>query len=142
MYEALPDVDLHVLQLAPGGHLGRFIIWTKSAFDQLDSVFGTVETESKEKKGYRLPQAPMTNSDLTRLINSDEIQSIVRPKKTVCIMLLPYGCMRMLKECIPCLIQCAFTLMRLYQGRTNLGPVQILLAPFMILYRCVNDMGC
>ena len=29
-----------VLQLAPGGHLGRFIIWTKSAFDQLDSIFG------------------------------------------------------------------------------------------------------
>ena len=28
------------LQLAPGGHLGRFIIWTKSAFDQLDSIFG------------------------------------------------------------------------------------------------------
>ena len=63
--------------------MGRFIIWTKSAFDQLDSVFGTVETESKEKRGYRLPQAPMTNSDLTRLINSDEIQSVVRPKKTV-----------------------------------------------------------
>ncbi len=29
-----------MLQLAPGGHLGRFIIWTKSAFDQLDSIFG------------------------------------------------------------------------------------------------------
>ena len=27
-------------QLAPGGHLGRFIIWTKSAFDKLDEVFG------------------------------------------------------------------------------------------------------
>jgi hypothetical protein len=27
-------------QLAPGGHLGRFIIFTKSAFDKLDSVFG------------------------------------------------------------------------------------------------------
>lgn len=29
------------MQLAPGGHLGRFIIWTKSAFDKLDSIFGT-----------------------------------------------------------------------------------------------------
>ena len=28
-------------QLAPGGHLGRFIVWTKSAFERLDSVFGT-----------------------------------------------------------------------------------------------------
>ena len=28
------------MQLAPGGHLGRFIIWTRSAFDRLDEVFG------------------------------------------------------------------------------------------------------
>ena len=68
-------------QLAPGGHLGRFIVWTKSAFEALDTVFGTVETESGAKKGYRLPRTPMTNSDLTRLINSDEIQSIVNAPK-------------------------------------------------------------
>lgn len=42
---------------------------------------GTTEKESTIKKGYKLPRAPMTNSDLTRLINSDEIQSIVRPPK-------------------------------------------------------------
>ena len=30
----------------------------------------------------------MTNSDLTRLINSDEVQSVVRPKKTVRLLLL------------------------------------------------------
>lgn len=35
-----------VLQLAPGGHLGRFIIWTKSAFDQLDSIFGELLTST------------------------------------------------------------------------------------------------
>ena len=29
-----------LLQLAPGGHVGRFIIWTKSAFSQLDTIFG------------------------------------------------------------------------------------------------------
>ena len=68
-------------QLAPGGHLGRFIVWTKSAFEALDTVFGTIETESGAKKGYRLPRTPMTNSDLTRLINSDEIQSIVNAPK-------------------------------------------------------------
>ena len=28
-------------QLAPGGHVGRFIIWTKGAFDKLDDIFGT-----------------------------------------------------------------------------------------------------
>ena len=29
-----------IAQLAPGGHLGRFIIWTRSAFEKLDEVFG------------------------------------------------------------------------------------------------------
>merc|ERR1712137_549036 len=36
------------------------------------------------KKGYTLPHTIMTNSDLTRIINSDEIQSKLRPAvKTV-----------------------------------------------------------
>lgn len=73
---------LNILQLAPGGHLGRFIIWTKSAFEKLDSIFGSFEEKSAVKKGYRLPRSMMGNSDLARIINSDEIQSIVRPKKT------------------------------------------------------------
>eukprot|EP01024_Parvocaulis_polyphysoides_P054446 TRINITY_DN5502_c1_g1_i1.p1 TRINITY_DN5502_c1_g1~~TRINITY_DN5502_c1_g1_i1.p1 ORF type:complete len:406 (+),score=77.83 TRINITY_DN5502_c1_g1_i1:77-1294(+) len=81
---SLRDVtQLNLLQLAPGGHLGRFIIWTKSAFDKLDEIFGTLEEESKQKKGWKLPQNLMTNSDLSRLINSDEIQSIVNPPKEV-----------------------------------------------------------
>ena len=42
---------------------------------------GTLEKSSSLKKGYKLPRSPMTNSDLTRLINSDEIQSIVRAPK-------------------------------------------------------------
>ncbi len=49
---------------------------------------GTVEAASEQKKGYKLPRAPMTNSDLTRLINSDEVQSVVRPKKTVSVLQL------------------------------------------------------
>ena len=43
MLQTLPQVrTLAVvwLQLAPGGHLGRFIIWTKSAFAKLDEIFG------------------------------------------------------------------------------------------------------
>lgn len=72
---------LNLLQLAPGGHLGRFIVWTESAFKKLDAIFGTADKESEVKKGFKLPRAVMANSDLTRLINSDEIQSIVRPPK-------------------------------------------------------------
>lgn len=83
-FRNLPGVEvasvdrLNLLQLAPGGHLGRFVIWTKSAFDKLDSIFGTATQESSVKKGYKLPRSVMTNSDLARLINSDEIQSVVR----------------------------------------------------------------
>lgn len=70
---------LNVLQLAPGGHLGRFVIWTESAFGLLDELYGTYETPSSLKKCYQLPDNIMTNPDVARLINSDEIQSVVRP---------------------------------------------------------------
>jgi large subunit ribosomal protein L4e len=71
--------NLNLLDLAPGGHLGRFIVWTKGAFDKLDTLFGTYENASAAKNGFNLPRAPMTNADLARIINSDEIQSVVRP---------------------------------------------------------------
>jgi len=74
---------LNVLQLAPGGHLGRFIIWTKSAFEKLDSIFGTFDKPSEVKKGYKLPRPLLANSDLSRIINSDEIQSVIKAPKVV-----------------------------------------------------------
>ncbi|PKA65898.1 60S ribosomal protein L4-1 [Apostasia shenzhenica] len=86
-FRNLPGVEiahvdrLNILKLAPGGHLGRFIIWTKSAFEKLDKIFGTFETPSEQKKKYVLPRPKMTNADLTRIINSDEVQSVVRPIK-------------------------------------------------------------
>jgi len=69
---------LNLLQLAPGGHLGRFVIWTQAAFEKLDSVFGTFKKASEAKKDYKLPQTILTNADLPRIINSDEIQSVVK----------------------------------------------------------------
>jgi len=87
-FRNLPGVDLaqverlNLLQLAPGGHVGRFIVWTKSAFDRLNEIYGAIDSESTQKTGYTLPQNIMSNSDLTRLINSDEIQSTLRPAKT------------------------------------------------------------
>ncbi|KAI8053582.1 ribosomal protein L4 domain-containing protein [Thamnidium elegans] len=70
---------LNLLQLAPGGHLGRFIIWTQSAIALLDELYGTYEAPATLKKDYVLPAHIMTNPDVARLINSDEIQSVVRP---------------------------------------------------------------
>jgi len=79
----LAQVDnLSLFDLAPGGNLGRFCIWTKSAFEKLDDLFGSFTEGSKLKSGYNLPQPMMTNADLARIINSDEIQSVIRPAVT------------------------------------------------------------
>jgi large subunit ribosomal protein L4e len=57
-FRNLPGVELvnvtrlNLLQLAPGGHLGRFVIWTEGAFAALDEVFGTTEKASVYKKDY------------------------------------------------------------------------------------------
>merc|ERR1711959_187130 len=72
---------LNLLQLAPGGHLGRFCVWSKDAFDRIDAIYGTHKRKSEEKAGYQPPRAMMSNSDLTRVINSTEVQSKARGKK-------------------------------------------------------------
>jgi len=84
-FRNLPGVELSMvdnlslLDLAPGGHLGRFIIWTKGAFEKLDSIFGTYDESAKFKNGFNLPRSSMTNADLARIINSDEVQSVLKP---------------------------------------------------------------
>jgi large subunit ribosomal protein L4e len=90
-FRNLPGVEcahvdrLNLLQLAPGGHMGRFIIWTKDAFERLNAIWGSVNRESTQKSGYTLPRCHMMNSDVTRLINSDEVQAVVRPTKTTIV---------------------------------------------------------
>merc|ERR1712178_296136 len=74
---------LNLLKIAPGGHVGRFCIWTESAFKKLDKIYGTWKNESTEKSHYNLPMTKMTNTDLSRLLKSEEIQSVLRaPKKS------------------------------------------------------------
>lgn len=75
--------SLNILQLAPGGHVGRFIIWTKDAFQKLDTVFGSRTKASKQKAGWRLPYSLVHNPNITRVMNSDEIQSVLRPVQTI-----------------------------------------------------------
>merc|ERR1719152_564701 len=62
---------MNLLQLAPGGHLGRLVIWSTSSFKILENWLDNKKT----------PKILMINSDLHTLINSDEIQSIIRGVK-------------------------------------------------------------
>jgi len=71
---------LNLLKIAPGGHLGRFCIWTESAFKRLDEIYGTFKTKSQAKNNFSLPQPKMTNSDLGRLLRADEVQRVLKTK--------------------------------------------------------------
>jgi large subunit ribosomal protein L4e len=72
--------SLNLLRLAPGGNFGRFIIWTEGAFKKLSEIYGTLKSGAPEKKGYTMPRAAMENADVARIINSDEVQSVLKPK--------------------------------------------------------------
>ncbi|CAF1599773.1 unnamed protein product [Rotaria magnacalcarata] len=69
---------LNLLRMAPGGHVGRFVMWTESAFKKLDALYGTWNKKSQLKVDFNLPQPMMTNSDLGRLLKAFEIQSVLR----------------------------------------------------------------
>ena len=72
---------LNLLQLAPGGHLGRFIVWTSAAFSALDTVYGTTTEPSALKKDFLLPSSSVRQPDISKLINSSEVQAVLRPVK-------------------------------------------------------------
>jgi len=84
-FRNLPGVELanverlNLLQLAPGGHLGRLCIWSQGAFNKLDALYGTYTEKASMKNGYSLPRHCMAQGDLARVINSDEIQSAIKP---------------------------------------------------------------
>jgi len=92
-FRNLPGVEttsvdrLNLLQLAPGGHVGRFIIWTESAFKELNTKFGTYggkgDSNLKLRNGctYKLPRSVMQNTDVERILQSDEIQAVVRDRR-------------------------------------------------------------
>jgi len=83
-FRNIPGIDciqvdaLNLLKLAPGGHVGRFIIWTESAFKKLDGLYGTWRKPSAAKKSWNLPQPKMANTDLSALLKSDAIRAVLR----------------------------------------------------------------
>merc|ERR1712045_406301 len=79
----VPVSALNILRLAPGGHVGRFLIFTEDAAKELDTIYGNFSAESSQKKGWSIPSAVIQNSDLQSMLQSDEVQSVIRaPKKT------------------------------------------------------------
>jgi len=83
-FRNLPGVELisvdrlNLLKLSPGSHLGRFCIWSGGAFQKLDAIYGTLRRPSTEKTSFKLPRAKISNADLPRLINSDEVQTVLK----------------------------------------------------------------
>jgi len=71
---------LNLMKLAPSGVFGRFVIWTESAFKHLNEMYGTNKSGCPMKRGFKLPMPIMVNADVARIINSDEVQSSLRPK--------------------------------------------------------------
>eukprot|EP00092_Neocalanus_flemingeri_P000366 GFUD01000389.1.p1 GENE.GFUD01000389.1~~GFUD01000389.1.p1 ORF type:complete len:379 (+),score=92.44 GFUD01000389.1:316-1452(+) len=83
-FRNIPGVDtiqvdnLNLLKLAPGGHVGRFCIWTEGAFKKLDGLYGTWRKASSAKPGWNLPQPKMANTDLSALLKSEAIRKVLR----------------------------------------------------------------
>merc|ERR1712096_190824 len=65
-FRNLPGVEschvsrLNLLQLAPGGHLGRLVVWTKDAMEALEGVY-----DKKAESGFTIPDNVIQNSDVT-----------------------------------------------------------------------------
>jgi len=85
-YRNLPNTKLvsvsklNMLDLAPGGHVGRFVVFSQSAFEKLDKYFGTYKVGGGSAHKFRPPRSILTNSDIYRVIKSREVMSISRPK--------------------------------------------------------------
>jgi large subunit ribosomal protein L4e len=79
--ETCPVTALNLLQLAPGGHLGRFVVWSSAAFKALDEIYGSTTEPSAHKRDFLLPSNVISQADLARLINSSEIQSSLNAPK-------------------------------------------------------------
>jgi len=66
--------NLNLLRIAPGGRVGRMIIWTESAFKMLNSLYGTYHQKSELKVDYNLPKPIMTSADLMQILRDENIK--------------------------------------------------------------------
>jgi large subunit ribosomal protein L4e len=77
-FRNIPGIDLQnvarlsLYQLAPGGTLGRLVLWSASAFGALDQIYN-------DKHGFELPRGLLTNTDTKAIATSDAVLSVIRP---------------------------------------------------------------
>ena len=84
----LPGVDvlnvnrLNIRNLAPGGQLGRLLVFTEGALAELKQQFGSLRGSGTVRKNYLLRREVMANPDISQIINSNEVQKALRAKRT------------------------------------------------------------
>lgn len=77
--------NLSLVDLCPGGHPGRLLIWSESAFSQLNDIFGTPKEASKRKSNYYLPTPVLLQPSVGRVLTSDAIQHALLPKRKAAV---------------------------------------------------------
>lgn len=70
--------SLNLLDLAPGGKLGRLVLWTESAFKKIELLFGTFTAPSQLKAGFSLPNRLISCDNIEDYFYSSEIQSLIK----------------------------------------------------------------
>lgn len=73
--------NLSLVELCPGGHPGRLLIWSEKAFSQLNDIFGTAKEASKKKHGYYLPTPAILHASVGRVLTSQAIRAVLLPKR-------------------------------------------------------------
>jgi len=74
---------LNIRHLAPGSQVGRFAIYTEAAFKELEQQFGSGRAPGSGRKHFLLKKEVIVNSDIGGIINSDEVQRVLKAKKSV-----------------------------------------------------------
>ncbi|EIJ89088.1 large subunit ribosomal protein L4e [Nematocida parisii] len=77
--DLMPVDQLDLLKLAPGGHLGRLVVWTEGAFERLRELFGD-DGRVAVKEGYNLPESKISCPDVKVLLKSQEVQALFDKK--------------------------------------------------------------
>jgi hypothetical protein len=78
-FRNIPGVDvlsvsrLSLYELAPGGTLGRLVLWSAGAFGALDQIYN-------DKHGFEFPRAILTNTDTKAIATSDGVLAVLRPE--------------------------------------------------------------